>query len=1054
MKRQAGDDTSNIGKKRKKFDLSKREGHLGLIESVAVQNFMCHENLTLSLGPHMNCIIGENGSGKSAILTAIILALGGKSSATDRYSNIKGFVKSGRNKGKIEVVLRNAGVTAYKPEVYGEKITVVREFNKEGISSYKIKSESGTICSNQKRELTNIMEAMDILVDNPLCVLTQEKSKKFLVSKEARPEKLYELFYKGTGLETLEIKYQSMVNTKDEAKAELERKKSSIPEMKAELEKLDKFVGSAKKISIYKNELLWATVIEMEKLFKEKEEGYLKLLENIKDHEDSLEECKIKHEEKSLELKEFLKQKENSEKTMKDYRTALESLKEERDELAPILREKEQSLRKLNEDEKQLITDLIALEEDIENQQEKKLSTIAEEKRQCELAIQKLSMASSEIDVIIRNNSEQRSKKLAEHSDTEKNIGELRAEIHNHNFKNKKCTENLMKARDALQNKANAFGEHTVKVLQEIQSRRNQFIKLPIGPIGVHLEVKQPKYTLAIESAIGNSLLKSFCVDNYQDSTILRDILRKYYKTPPSIVVSRFEYGRFDVSGNAAQSTFPTVLEMLTIKNDIVANCLIDQAQIEKKLLVENASASVKLMNKPPKNCRSAYLLNCDQICFNPSRFYSFGKFLPRSILNSIRPEDIKNLERACENEAVESRKKSKYIKTLELQLQVIQREINSLGAEIIERVAEKKKINDKVKDLQCREEPKDMNCLQEDLLKVQNEYNKTLTKKRSCEEEVSEYTTKRDEANKKIEMQMSLLQSSNQKYHKLCMKINELNKDKEALMSGKTKFENELKTLKNRSESCHSEICDAKQKIEIARKNAQKNSKYIVTGRSCEEIRRLIEETEKVIQTQSNCDRESLQKKFLEKKKNICRAENELYRIEKYLARIDDMIKFRSSKFKDIRIQTEVLIDMAFIAILSGNGYRGRIEFDSLKRALNLNVTPRAGEKGRKNQSSLSGGERSFVTIAFLLALWERTKIPFRVLDEYDVFMDSNNRQLSVDLLKKKAEEMAETQFIFLSPLDLPRIQQSDFIQIIKMAAPKRKNEDINENSPAKKAA
>ncbi|CAL1283207.1 unnamed protein product, partial [Larinioides sclopetarius] len=119
------------------------EGEFGVIESVTVQNFMCHENLTLSFEPHMNFIIGQNGSGKSAILTAIILALGGKSSSTDRFSNIKGFVKSGKNKAKVEVVLRNGGEGAYKQEVYGEKIVVVREFNKEGTSNYKIKSESG-----------------------------------------------------------------------------------------------------------------------------------------------------------------------------------------------------------------------------------------------------------------------------------------------------------------------------------------------------------------------------------------------------------------------------------------------------------------------------------------------------------------------------------------------------------------------------------------------------------------------------------------------------------------------------------------------------------------------------------------------------------------------------------------------------------------------------------------------------------------------------------------------------------------------------------------------
>lgn len=43
----------------------------------------------------MNFVIGHNGSGKSAILTAITLALGGKAASTNRGSAMRSFIKEG-----------------------------------------------------------------------------------------------------------------------------------------------------------------------------------------------------------------------------------------------------------------------------------------------------------------------------------------------------------------------------------------------------------------------------------------------------------------------------------------------------------------------------------------------------------------------------------------------------------------------------------------------------------------------------------------------------------------------------------------------------------------------------------------------------------------------------------------------------------------------------------------------------------------------------------------------------------------------------------------------
>lgn len=60
----------------------------GCIHSIHVRNFFCHENLEVNLNRNVNFIVGRNGSGKSAILTALVVGLGGRASATNRGSNL------------------------------------------------------------------------------------------------------------------------------------------------------------------------------------------------------------------------------------------------------------------------------------------------------------------------------------------------------------------------------------------------------------------------------------------------------------------------------------------------------------------------------------------------------------------------------------------------------------------------------------------------------------------------------------------------------------------------------------------------------------------------------------------------------------------------------------------------------------------------------------------------------------------------------------------------------------------------------------------------------
>ena len=72
-----------------------------------------------------------------------MVALGGKARSTERGSSLKQFIKTGEKMAEVTVTLRNRGSESYRPEEYGESITVVRQIKDDGTGSYRIKGQKG-----------------------------------------------------------------------------------------------------------------------------------------------------------------------------------------------------------------------------------------------------------------------------------------------------------------------------------------------------------------------------------------------------------------------------------------------------------------------------------------------------------------------------------------------------------------------------------------------------------------------------------------------------------------------------------------------------------------------------------------------------------------------------------------------------------------------------------------------------------------------------------------------------------------------------------------------
>jgi chromosome segregation protein len=107
--------------------------------------------------------------------------------------------------------------------------------------------------------------------------------------------------------------------------------------------------------------------------------------------------------------------------------------------------------------------------------------------------------------------------------------------------------------------------------------------------------------------------------------------------------------------------------------------------------------------------------------------------------------------------------------------------------------------------------------------------------------------------------------------------------------------------------------------------------------------------------------------------------------------------------------------------SILSEVGGTGIVRLTNVKDIEKAGIDIQAGFKGSKPMSldsfAQSGGERSVALMAFLLALQQHIKSPFRAIDEFDVHMDPKNREVISRLIVSNSRKMEGEQYLAITP-------------------------------------
>jgi chromosome segregation ATPase len=251
----------------------------GQILEIEMKDFMCHRRFTVKLGRRLNFIVGKNGSGKSAIATALQLCLGATARNTGRGSALSTFIREGSNgPASVKVTLVNEGADAYMPEVYGNRIVIERRIHKgTGAGGYHLYNEEKKEVSTKKEDLEKILRCFNIYVDNPVCCLTQEESKKFVFGKDTDK---YEFFLKATGLfnlfdDLMKIKseLEDTEKLKNQEESKLGLKRENIEDLQDKIEKFLKLQELETEIQVSTAKILWDNYrTEKEKLTNKERE--------------------------------------------------------------------------------------------------------------------------------------------------------------------------------------------------------------------------------------------------------------------------------------------------------------------------------------------------------------------------------------------------------------------------------------------------------------------------------------------------------------------------------------------------------------------------------------------------------------------------------------------------------------------------------------------------------------------------------------------------------------------------------------------------------------
>lgn len=1012
----------------------------GILESVHVINFMCHENYMFDLGPLINFICGKNGSGKSAILTAITLCLGGKASSTNRGQSLKSFIKNGKDHATITVRIRNRGDGAYLPAEYGDTILVERHFSRFGTSGFKLKNQRGQVVSPKKADLDEICDHFALQIDNPMNVLSQDSARQFIGTSSASNK--YKFFVKGVQLEQLDQDYRIVEENLDNTESKLGQKQDDVKILKNKMEKAkqrlglsDRHDGIREKLRNYRRQLAWAQVEEQEQLgvefeveiraadakIAEAEAEAAKLDENYQNADQVSSEATEAHHRAEDEVRKIEAEKKEAkavqDEIMKGVRDAQADQRHLRDSLKnneAIIKAKQREI----EEEKQRLAELdgggaaariTKLEEAQENASAAHRAFEEHQgyREELEAKIREAEQECRERDQPIRQGMDDIEQREREVETMSRNRGQQDV----------------------------AFHASMPALLRAVQNE-GSFAQRPIGPVGKFVRLLKPEWSSIVEKSFGQTL-SSFIVTSKMDMSTLNRIMNQVRCNLPIIIGNNYS---LDTTPNEPDQQFETVLRILAIEDDLVRKQLVIQHGIEQTILIANMEEASEVLygSARPRNVRRCYTFDphskrrglhlsytrSGEASQDPIAEWKGQPRMRTDIEAQIRIRQealqqsrqqlnqFENAFRAARNVLEKAKQAVTRHKRREAELKVAFQkaddEVERLQDAINQDSVEGGKLEVLKQGLTDAEEAKslDEGSFQDAVVALDEKKRQLSAAKAELtrlDQEIAgllaESKRKEAEAQKLSKKRATLLGSKNA----TIARIDDARQDRAS-------YQRKLEELQVKIQTFTEGATTVSERI-----NVDAGETFKSLGLKYEKLKKDLDRYNK----QLGATREEIGLEAVQTEEAYRNGLQQMQDLEKLGQALKNALITRRERWAMFRSFISARAKAQFTYLLSERSFRGKLFTDHKQKLLEIQVEPDYGNKdgSGRNTKTLSGGEKSFTQVCLLLSIWEAMGSPIRCLDEFDVYMDSVNRKMSIDLLISAARQSKGRQFILITP-------------------------------------